>query len=132
MEVIIGDARVRTQVIGRGGAVMSRGRSAGGWAAAVSGWEAGMLVPWKKREGCGSADPHPFVCLWPTCALLPDAVNIRGNNQADDRHQLDQNIHRRARRVFEGIAYGVACHRGFVGLGAFKYHLAVDQHAFFK
>src|SRR3972149_9543295 len=82
--------------------------------------------PWRRREprargysslsagreenGCGHA-PLP-------------GLQERGDDDGDDRHELQQDVERRPGRVLEGVADRVTHHRGLVWVGAFASQVA--------
>ena len=58
--------------------------------------------------------------------------NERSDNQRNNRHQFDQNVHRRTRSVLERITHCITRYRCFVWLRFFVEHLAVDHYTLFE
>src|ERR1700716_152244 len=54
----------------------------------------------------------------------PPLAEQRGEDESDDGHQLDEDVHAGARGVFEGVAHGVAHHGGLVRLRALAAEVA--------
>src|SRR4051812_37331916 len=63
---------------------------------------------------------------------MEDASKGRGDNQRNNRHEFNEDVHRGTRRILKRIAYGISRYRSLMRLRTFEVFLAVDLNAFFK